>query len=133
MRDAYRSASVDVARRRLRALASWLERNGEATAAGSLREALEETLTVIKLGVSATLRRSLSTTNSVENLISSIRKVTRNVKRWRGADMARRWTALGIHHAERNFRRFRGFDALPALVAALKKLQSTVDAEQEAA
>jgi putative transposase len=133
MRDAYRSTSADVARRRLRALASWLERNGEATAAGSLREGLEETLTVIKLGISTTLRRSLSTTNSVENLISSIRKVTRNVKRWRGADMARRWTALGIHQAERNFRRFRGFEALPALVAALKKRQLTVDADQEAA
>jgi putative transposase len=133
MRDAYGSASTDVARRRLRALAAWLERNGEATAAGSLREGLEETLTVMKLGLPSSLRRSLSTTNSVENLISSIRKVTRNVKRWRGADMARRWTALGIHHAERNFRRFRGFEALPVLVAALKNLQPTVDADQEAA
>ena len=103
------------------------------TAAGSLREGLEETLTVIKLALPSSLRRSLSTTNSVENLISSIRKVTRNVKRWRGADMARRWTALGIHHAERHFRRFRGFEALPVLVAALKKLQPAIDADQEAA
>src|SRR6185312_9106896 len=114
-------------------LAAWLERNGEATAAGSLREGLEETLTVSKLGLPSSLRRSLSTTNSVENLIGSIRKVARNVKRWRGADMARRWTALGIHHAERHFRRFRGFEALPVLVVALQKLQPTVDADNEAA
>lgn len=133
MRDAYRSGTADVARRRLRALASWLERNGEETAAASLREGLEETITVLKLALPPTLRRSLSTTNSVENLVGTVRKVTRNVKRWRGADMARRWAALGVRHAEQRFRHFRGFKDLPVLVAALKRLHPSVDAQEQLA
>jgi transposase-like protein len=60
---------------------SWLESNGHEDAAASLREGLEETLTVVKLELPPTLRRSLATTNTIENLVGSFRRVTRSVKR----------------------------------------------------
>ena len=74
---------------------SWLERNGYDEAAGSLREGMEETLTVVKLALPALLRQSLATTNAIENLNGTIRRVSRNVKRWKrsfhGSPMDRSW------------------------------------------
>ena len=109
MKDAYKSEKVDHARKLLRRLVAWLERNGYADAAGSLREGLEETLTVIKLGLPASLRSSLATTNAIENLNGSIRRVSRNVKRWKSPEMIRRWSALGVVTAQKKFRRFKGY------------------------
>ena len=68
MKQAYKSKSADKARKKLRALVSWLERNGYDEAAGSLREGMEETLTVLKLALPELLRKSLATTNAIENL-----------------------------------------------------------------
>jgi putative transposase len=120
MRDAYGAATADTARKKLRALVSWLETNGHEDAAASLREGLEETLTVVRLELPLTLRRSLATTNSIENLVSSIRRVTRNVKRWRGGDMIRRWAGLGLFNAAKRFRRIKGYREMPKLVTALR-------------
>lgn len=131
MADAYRSASADVARRRLKTLASWLDRNGHDEAAGSLREGLEETLTVQKLGIPHTLRRSFSTTNAIENLMGTVRNLTRNVRRWRGPTMVRRWVGLGVATAEQKFRRVKGHKDLPVLGRALRAY--TVDSDKEAA
>jgi len=119
LRDAYRSASADAARKRLRSLISWLESNGHEDAAGSLREGMEETLTVLKLGLSERLQRSLATTNSIENTLGTVRRVSRNVKRWKAA-MVRRWVALGLLTAQKRFRRIKGHRDLPQLVAALR-------------
>ncbi len=83
MKEAYKCKSADKARKRLQALVSWLERNGYDEAAGSLREGMEETLTVVKLAPPALLRQSLATTNAIENLNGTIRRVSRNVKRWK--------------------------------------------------
>src|SRR5207245_6124045 len=116
MSEAYKSASADTARKRLRQLLSWLETNGEDAAAKSLREGLEETLTVLKLGLSPTLRRSLSTTNAIENLNGTIRRVTRNVKRWRMRDMRRRWVGLAISDAAKRCHRLAGHPAVPPLL-----------------
>ena len=80
MKEAYKSKSADKARKKLRALVSWLERNGYDEAAGSLREGMEETLTVVKLALPESLRKSLVTTNSIENLNGTIRRVSRNVQ-----------------------------------------------------
>lgn len=123
MREAYRAATADTARKKLRALVSWLETNGHEDAAASLREGLEETLTVVKLELPLALRRSLATTNSIENLVSSIRRVTRNVKRWRGGDMIRRWAGLGLFNAAKRFRRIKGYREMPTLVAALRTVE----------
>ena len=106
---------------------SWLETNGHEDAAASLREGLEETLTVVKLDLPLTLRRSLATTNSIENLVGSIRRVTRNVKRWRGGDMIRRWAALGLFNAAKRFRRIKGYREMPKLVAALRTIEAKVE------
>ena len=92
-----------------------------------LREGLEETLTVLKLGLPLRLRRFLATTNSIENLVGSIRRVTRNVKRWRGTDMIRRWTGLGLFNAAKRFRRIKGYREMPKLVAALRTVESKVE------
>jgi putative transposase len=120
MRDAYASATASTAKKKLQQLASWLESNGEDSAAASLREGLDETLTVLNLGLPKTLVRSFSTTNAIENLNGTLRRVTRNVKRWRDEAMIRRWVALAVAEAQRGFRRIKGHKGMPALVAALR-------------
>ena len=116
---AYRAPTAATARRQLTALAGWLERNGQADAAASLREGLEETLTVLKLGLPPGLRRFFATTNCIENLIGTLRHVTRNIKRWRDGDMRRRWLGLGLVRAAERFRRIKRHTELDALVMAL--------------
>lgn len=123
LREAYRSASADTARKLLRNLISWLEGNGHEDAANSLREGMEETLTVLKLGLSEGLRRSLATTNSVESTLGTVRRVSRNVKRWRPG-MVRRWVAMGLLTAQKRFRRIKGYRDLPKLIAALRPQES---------
>jgi len=119
LRRAYRATSAPAARRQLRTLATWLEHNGQAAAAASLREGLEETLTVVKLGLPPTLRRFFATTNCIENLIGTLRHVSRNVKRWRAGDMRQRWLGLGLLRAAERFRRIKHHAELGALVTAL--------------
>ena len=119
LRRAYRAASVTAARRQLTALAAWLERNGQADAGASVREGLEETLTVLKLGLPPALRRFFATTNCIENLIGTLRHVTRNIKRWRDGDMRRRWIGLGLLRAAERFRRIKRHGELGVLVTAL--------------
>ena len=103
LRRAYRAASADAARRQLKALGSWLESNGHVDAAASLREGLEETLTVLTLGLPTRLQRFFATTNCIENLIGTVRHVTRNVKRWRDGRMIRkrRTQPRGVYGAPR--------------------------------
>jgi putative transposase len=119
LRRAYRAPSAAAARRQLTVLATWLERNGHADAAASMREGLEETLTVLKLGLPPTLRRFFATTNCIENLIGTVRHVTRNIKRWRDGDMRRRWIGLGLLRAAERFRRIKRHRELDGLVTAL--------------
>ena len=122
MRDAYKSASPKTAKRLLLQLVSWLENNDEDSAAGSLREGLDETLTCLGLDLPKSITRTFSTTNSIENLNGTIRRVGRNVKRWQDASMIKRWVAAGIFEASRRFRRVKGHRDMPKLVAALAAL-----------
>jgi transposase-like protein len=131
MREAYRAPGADAARRQLQRLAAWLERNGHEDAAGSLREGLEETLTVLKLRLPRTLTRSLSTTNAIENLMGAIRRVSRRVARWRSGSMIRRWVGLAIFDAQRRFRRVKGHREIPLLIEALGRLQQSRIASRE--
>jgi putative transposase len=85
------------------------------SAAHSLEEGLEETLTVHRLNVGELLRRTLSSTNAIESCLSTVERVTRNVKRWRGGDQAQRWTATGLLEAEKKFRRVKGYRELEGL------------------
>ena len=90
------------------------------SAAASIREGLDETLTVVEWQLSERLRRSLATTNAVESLLSRTRHVKRNVKRWRGGTMVLRWVAAGVLEAAKGFRRVKGCRDMPVLVAALR-------------
>ena len=118
MRAAYHADSALVAEAQLEALAKELERTHPG-AAGSLREGLSETLTVLRLGVPPTLARTLRSTNSIESMISIARTHSMNVKNWQNGNMALRWCAAGMIEAGKQFRRVNGHLHLPALRAAL--------------
>jgi transposase-like protein len=118
LRRAYRS-EVPTARRLLQDLARRLD-DDYPSAAASVREGLEETLTVQGLTLSERLQRSLTTTNAAESLISRTRHVKRHVKRWRGGKMMLRWVAAGVLEAVKGFRRLKGYSDMPTLVAALR-------------
>ena len=81
---------------------------------------MEETLAVVRLGLSGALRRTLATTNPIESALSVTRRVTARVMRWRDAEMRRRWCAAGLLRAESKFRRVKGHRALPTLIKALE-------------
>jgi putative transposase len=105
----------------LKETAIWLTRINP-DAAASLREGLEETLTVVRLGVSGALRRTLATTNPIESDLSVTRRVTARVTRWRSGDMRKHWCAAGLLRAESKFRRVKGRRAMPTLLKALESL-----------
>lgn len=90
------------------------------SAAASLREGLDEMFAVRRLGVSDRLARSLSCTNSIESMFSVVRTVTARVKTWKDTKMVRRWVAAGMLEAERSFRRIKGCNDMPILVAAVR-------------
>jgi transposase-like protein len=116
---AYRQGEVATARRLLQDLARRLD-DRYPSAAASVREGLDETLTVLTLDLSDRLRHSLATTNAIESLISRTRHVKRNVKRWRGGQMVLRWTAAAILEAVKGFRRLKGHKDMPKLLAGLR-------------
>src|SRR5680860_1119140 len=107
MREAYHAGSALEAEAQLTALAAELDRTHPG-AAGSRREGLNETLTVLRLDVPPTLARTLRSTNAIESMISICRERSRNVKRWRDGQMALRWCAAGMVEASKQFRRVNG-------------------------
>jgi len=90
----------------------------------TILEGMEEILCVVRLGLPQDLRRSLACTNIIENMNGTIRQVTRNVKRWRDASMALRWTAAGMMEAKKGFRRLKAYKQLPKLRDALLALKA---------
>jgi putative transposase len=118
---AYEETDYEAAKQSLEGTAKWLSRINP-DAAASLREGLEETLTVVRLGVSSALRRTLATTNPIESALSVTRRVTARVTRWRDGDMRKRWCAAGLLRAEAKFRRVKGRRAMPTLLKALESL-----------
>ena len=118
LRQAWELDDADKAERLLRNLARRLEQEAPGVAA-SILEGLDEMLTVNRLKLPAKLRRSLACTNSIENMMGTVRRVCRNVKRWRNTAMALRWTAAGMMEAAKGFRRLKAYRLLPILRAAL--------------
>lgn len=119
LRQAWEIDDADKAERLLRNLARRLELDAPGVSA-SILEGLDEILTVTRLGLPENLRRSLASTNIIESMNSVIRQVCRNVKRWRNAKMALRWTAAGMLEAAKGFRRLKAYKQLPILKAALE-------------
>lgn len=126
--DAYRSASAQAAKKRLQALANQLEADHPG-AASSLREGLDDTLTVKAFNLPAWLERTLSTTNAIENLNGGVRDRTRRVKRWRDGKMILRWTAAVLLEHAKGFRRLRGYKGMPKLIAALRANDARLDGD----
>lgn len=107
----------------LKALATRLETN-HPDAAASLREGLEETLTVQRLNISGLLRKSLSTTNPIESAFHIVRDRTGNVKNWKNGKMVQRWVAAGLLEAESRFRRIKGYRDMALLKNEIKRVLS---------
>ena len=84
-------------------------------AAASLREGMEETLTVTRLRITGKLKRTLQSTNPCESMIGTIRAIQRNVKNWSSGEMCLRWTAAGMLEAETRFRKVEGYRGLAQL------------------
>lgn len=120
LRRAWAAGDYEVALGQLRQLAGELERTHPGAAA-SLREGMEETLTLTRLGIGGRLRETLCSTNCCESMISVVRRTQRNVTRWRDGEMALRWTAAGMLDAERQFRRIIGYRDLGKLAVAVER------------
>ena len=120
MTDAYHADSALEAEAALLDLATELDRTHPGAAA-SVREGLDETLTVLRLNVPPTLARTLRSTNCIESMISVCREHASNVKHWRDGQMALRWCAAGMVEAGKQFRRVNGHLHLPTLRAALER------------
>ena len=92
------------------------------SAARSLGEGLEETLTVHRLHVPQQLRLTLASTNVIESAFSIVERVCLNVKRWHSGDQRERWVGSGLLVAEKQFRRIKGHKQLPLLLRELEAL-----------
>lgn len=118
LRDAYAHGGHADAKRALHRLIKELAVLNES-AARSLEEGMEETLTLHRLNLPDALRRSLNTTNLIESVMAQIERKTQRVDHWRTSDQKQRWCAATLLHIEQNFRRIRGMAHLPLLQAAL--------------
>ena len=99
------------------------------SAAASLREGLDETLTVVGLGLPRALERSLATTNPIENLNSLARRVCGRVKRWQGGEMILRWMTAAMSEATKGFRRLKGHAGMAVLLAWLRRCDESIDGD----
>ena len=122
MTRAYNLVSEEEARKELLALSKDLE-SINPSAARSLLEGLDDTLTLHHLGIPEALRKSLQSTNIIESGIAVVRQAHRNVKRWTNGKQIERWVGAGLLEAEKNFRRVRGYGAMKQLVDALTRLR----------
>ena len=119
LRRAWAETDHERALEQLTALAIDLDR-AHPGAATSLREGMEETLTVTRLGITGKLKRTLQSTNPCESMISTVRVINRNVKNWSSGEMCLRWTAAGMLEAETRFRKVEGYRGLANLAVAIE-------------
>jgi transposase-like protein len=137
MMTAYRCGHFERGKRMLLGLARQLDKK-YPSAAASLREGLDETLTVLRFALPSGLERTLSTTNAIEFVNSRIRKKTHNVTKWNDGTMVLRWVAVALVETSKTFRKLRAYVGMPKLIAALRDHDGTlnsksVDASHEAA
>jgi transposase-like protein len=120
LQRAYQEPTYEAAKKRLTELHAELQQINR-TAANSLQEGLEETLTLHRLGLFEELGRSLKTTNCIENLMGEVQGHIDNVKRWHHSPQRHQWMALALMESESSFRRLCGYRNLPDLADALKE------------
>ena len=119
LRRAWKETDHDQALEQLTSLALEFDR-AHPGAAASLREGMEETLTVTRLGITGKLKLTLQSTNPIESMISTVRVIHRNVKHWSSGDMCLRWTAAGMLEAETRFRKVEGYRGLAGLAVKIE-------------
>ena len=120
LRAAWKHSDHQLALDGLTRLADELARSHPGAAA-SLREGLEETLTLQRLRCPEQLRRTLASTNPIESMIEFVRRTSRNVKRWQSGDMCLRQTAAGMLEAEQQFRKIIGVEHLARLTITVER------------
>jgi putative transposase len=121
LKQAYDQSNHNTAHKMLMDLGEQLD-HLSPDAAKSLREGLDDTLTVQRLGLPDLLRVSLRSTNAIESVNSAIRDRSGNVKNWSSGNQVERWTAASVLENEKSFHRIRGYRELPILIASLEKL-----------
>lgn len=118
LQKAWAEPNFERARNQLLKAVAYLDRVAPS-AASSLREGMDETLTVTRLRIDPALAIHLVTTNPIESAFSCVRTLTGRVKRWRGGLMKHRWCATGLLDAENRFRRIKSCALMPQLLEAL--------------
>jgi len=129
LRQAWELDDVVKAEQLIRNLARRLEQEAPGVSE-TILEGMDEILTVVRLKLPLQLRRSLACTNIIENMMGTIRRVCRNVKHWRNAAMAMRWTGAAMQEAAKGFRRLKAHKQLPVLQAALRAIQTQQDVDR---
>ncbi len=132
LRGAWAKDTPEEALKELRACVKWLD-TISPSAARSLEEGLEETLTITRLGLHQFLVRTFSSTNLIESCFARTQSWTSRVKRWRGAKMVLRWGAAALLFAEKGFRKVRGYHHIHQLIQALQSHQSKLAPMKKAA
>jgi putative transposase len=130
MRAAYKLERAEESLVKMEKMASWLEQE-YPTAAASLREGVEETFTINRLGLPPSLHRCLGTSNLIESPQSGVRKRTGNVSRWRDGEMVLRWVAGAYLLTEKSFRKVAGYENLWTLAAALGRQKKSVTLQEK--
>ena len=120
------SETFEEAKNKLHALANSLKKD-HPDAAASLREGLEETITILRLEIPGLLQKSLRSTNAIESGFSMVTKNVKNVKNWKNGTMVQRWLSAALLDAERRAHRIQGYRSMSVLVVEIKRL--TIDLE----
>jgi len=126
LKKAWTSETADEAIRNLRSLATSIQRE-HPDAAASLREGLEETVTILRLDIPGLLQKSLLTTNAIESGFSMVAKNIKNVKNWKNGTMVQRWVSAALLDAERRAHRIPGYRSMSVLINEIKRLTTVVE------
>ena len=126
LQSAWRAETAPEAKRQLQNLANSLQVD-HPDAASSLREGLDETITILKLNIPGLLQMSLRSTNAIESGLSIAAKNVRNVKNWKNGTMVQRWVSAAMLDAERRAHRIQGYRYMSILIAEIKRLTSTCE------
>ncbi len=120
LQRAYQRPTYAEARAALTRLQTELEARNQS-AARSLAEGLEETLTLHRLGVFALLGLSFKTTNCLESINALVEERCAKVDRWTNSNQRQRWLATALLDIEPRLRRVKGYRHLPKLREALRR------------
>jgi len=131
-RTALDQNSYEDARRMLLDMEKWLRGINES-AADSLLEAFEEILTLHRLKVPGLLRKTLHSTNPIESMFSTVRDGEDNIKRYRNSNMKQRWLAAVLLHAEKGFKRIKGYASIPAVIRRIEAEEENNETVRKAA